>query len=315
MCTIRHRNLAAIIVTALITVTACGGSEDVTTPDVSVTTTGGVQTTSTSVITTAGTETTDDATDVASLYESVGNPDAETVLVYAQGGPAPGLDSDGFSWLTDELDLDQLFVVNLHQAQTLDPERFLTADIDFDAAKAADDESVQIAADVVDHFRTSGKRVVVLGISFGASLVQDLLATRGNVADEYVMIVGRLDSPNEAWKPFSEGRTIEFIADGTEVVEVSIEQSGFGTGTAAGERNMARLIAGFTFKRYTELLADVDLSNVTYGYGETDEYVGRLTENEVAFLDAAGAEVVSDPGGHVDAAFALTGPALAGALP
>ncbi len=314
MDTIRQGSLAAIIVTALITVAACGSSEDITATDVSVTTTGGMETTSTSVTTTAGTEITDDAPDVASLYESAGNPDAETVVVFAQGGPNPRLDSNGFSLLTEGLDLDELFVVNVHQAQTLDPERFLAADIDFDAAKAADDESVQIAADVVDHFRTGGKRVVVLGISFGAALVQDLLATQGNVADAYVIIVGRLESPEEAWRPFSEGRTVEFI-DGTEVVEVPIEQYGFGTGTAAGERNMARLVAGFDYNRYTDLLADVDLSNVTYGYAEMDEYVGRLTENEIAFLVTAGAEVVSDPGGHVDAIFALTGPALAGALP
>ncbi len=204
-------------------------------------------------------------------------------------------------------------MVNVYQAQTLHPERFLTTDIDFDAAKAADDESVQTAADVVAHFRTSGKRVVVLGISFGAALVQDLLAIQGNVADQYVIIVGRLDSPDDAWKPFSEGRATEYV-DGTEVIEVPIEQAGFGTGTPEAERNMARLIAGFDFKRYTELLADVDLSNVTFGYAETDEYVGRLTGKEVAFLDAAGATVVSDPGGHVDAIFALTGPALATAL-
>ena len=143
--------------------------------------------------------------------------------------------------------------------------------------------------------------------------MQDLLATQGNVADQYVIIVGRLDSPDDAWKPFSEGRATEYV-DGTEVVEVPIEQAGFGTGTPEGERNMARLIAGFDFNRYTELLADVDLSNVTYGYAETDENVGRLTEKEVAFLNAAGATAVSDPGGHVDAIFVLTGPALATAL-
>ena len=313
MCKIGDRILAAIIATAFLAVSACGGSADGTATD-SVSTTAASETTSTSVTTIAGTGITDAATGVAALYESAGNPDAETVLVFAQGGPAPGLDANGFSLLTDGLDLDRLFVLNVHQAQTLDPERVLTADIDFDAAKAADDESVQIAADVVDHFRASGKRVIVLGISFGASLVQDLLATQGNVADAYVIIAGRLDSPDEAWKLFSEGRAAEFI-DGTEVVEVPIAQAGFGTGTAAGERNMARLVAGFDFNRYTQLLADVDLSNVTYGYGEMDEYVGGLTEDEIAFLDAAGAVVLSDPGGHVDAIFALTGPALASALP
>lgn len=299
MRTIAQRGFAAIFVVGLLAVSACGGSEQGTA-------------TSSSVPTTAAPDTTDVMSDVTSLYAGLGNPDAETVLVFAQGGPVTDLDATGFSLLTDGLDLDQVYAVNVHQAQTLEPARFLTADIDFDAAKAANEESVQIAADVVDHFRASGKRVVVLGISFGAALVQDLLATQGNVADEYVIIAGRLDSPEEAWKLFSEGRAAEFI-DGTEVVEVPLEQTGFGTGSPIGERNMARLVAGFDFNRYTELLAGVDLSNMTYGYAEMDEYVGSLNEDEIAFLEEAGAEIVSNPGGHVDAIFALTGPALAGA--
>ena len=72
-----------------------------------------METTSTSVTTTAGTDITYQAPDVASLYESAGNPDAETVLVFAQGGPTTQLDSNGFSLLIDGLDLDELFVVNL----------------------------------------------------------------------------------------------------------------------------------------------------------------------------------------------------------
>ncbi|NNL48701.1 MAG: hypothetical protein HKO76_10105, partial [Acidimicrobiia bacterium] len=143
MFTKRVRNLAAMIVIASVGVTACGGSDEGTAPDVSVTTSAATDTTSTLVTTIASTDTTDDTSDVTALYESVGNPDAETVLVFAQGGPAAGLDSNGFSLLTEGLDLDQLFVVNVHQAQTLAPERFLAADIDFDAAKAADNESVQ----------------------------------------------------------------------------------------------------------------------------------------------------------------------------
>ena len=40
-----------------------------------------------------------------------------------------------------------------------------------------------------------------------------------------------------------------------------------------------------------------------------------LTEAEIAFLEAGGATVISDPGDHVDAIFAQTGPALEAVLP
>ena len=50
--------------------------------------------------------------------------------------------------------------------------------------------------------------------------------------------------------------------------------------------------------RYTRLLAGTDLSKVIYAYGTMDQAVGRLTENEVAFLDSRGAEVIAVTGGH-----------------
>jgi hypothetical protein len=78
---------------------------------------------------------------------------------------------------------------------------------------------------------------------------------------------------------------------------------------------MSRVFAGASSKHYSSLLTDVDLSNVTYVYAEVDDQVGRLTETEIAFLEAGGATVIADPGGHVDAIFAQTGPALAAVLP
>ena len=89
---------------------------------------------------------------------------------------------------------------------------------------------------------------------------------------------------------------------------------GYGTGTPEGERNMSRILAALMSKRYTELWADLDLSNVTFVYGDADEQVGRLTDDEIAFLEAGGATVLSAAGGHVDAIFAQTGPALETAL-
>lgn len=255
----------------------------------------------------------DDDAEVSALYEAAGNREADTVLVFAQGGPATGLDSVGFGLLTGGLDLESLYVLNVHQAQTLDPGAFVTSDITFEVAMSVDDESVGILADVVAHFEGRGKRVVVLGISYGGFLVQDLLASQGNVADAYVIVVGRLDVPEEAWRVFADGGAVEFI-DGVDPVEVPVETFGYGTGTREGERNMSRILAGLMSRRYTELWAGLDLSNVTFVYGDADEQVGRLTDEEIAFLHASGATVLSATGGHVDAIFAQTGPALEAAL-
>lgn len=231
-------------------------------------------------------------------FGSFGNPGADTVVIVTQGGPVTFL--LGPEVLIEEvgqLNPEQVQLVSVHQAQTLEPDRFIAADISFDDAKAADAASVAMLADVVAYFKDQGKTVHVVGFSFGAFMVQDLLATQGNIADGYLIKVGRVDMPDEVWTEFSEGRAVGFV-DGVEIIKFDIADAGMGGETPEADRNMARLAAGLGHKRYTELLADVDLSNVVYVYGDVDEQVGRLSEAEVAFLESRSATVIEYQGGH-----------------
>ena len=236
--------------------------------------------------------------ELVGTFGSFGNPEADTVVIVTQGGPVTFL--LGPEVLVEEvgqLNPEQVQLVSVHQAQTLEPDRFIAADISFDDAKAADAASVAMLADVVAYFKDQGKTVHVVGFSFGAFMVQDLLATQGNIADGYLIKVGRVDMPDEVWTEFSEGRAVGFV-DGVEIVKFDIADAGMGGETPEADRNMARLAAGLGHKRYTELLADVDLSNVVYVYGDVDEQVGRLSEAEVAFLESRSATVIEYEGGH-----------------
>ena len=49
--------------------------------------------------------------------------------------------------------------------------------------------------------------------------------------------------------------------------------------------------------RYTERLADTDLQRVIYVYGSADTVVGRLTDEEAAFLESRGSRVIAVHGG------------------
>ena len=121
---------------------------------------------------------------VEDTYVGVGNGAAEVVVAIAQGGPLPYLVGEGeLRQRTRGLDLEHAYLVNVHQAQTIDAAAFSVEDISFDEAKAADSRSVAMLAAVVEHFRDQGEVVYVVGISFGALLVQELLATQGNVAE------------------------------------------------------------------------------------------------------------------------------------
>ena len=54
--------------------------------------------------------------------------------------------------------------------------------------------------------------------------------------------------------------------------------------------------------RYTQALAGTDLSKVIFAYGTMDRRVGRLTEQEVEFLESRNARVVAVEGGHASMA-------------
>ncbi|MCH9649944.1 MAG: hypothetical protein K0U98_17035 [Deltaproteobacteria bacterium] len=228
----------------------------------------------------------------------VGNPASETVIVNAQGGPVPFLFTDRLEEMLG-LGATDLYAVNVHQAQTRAPSQFNDRPISFEEAKAFDTGSVRMLAEVVRGYKEAGKTVYVVGISFGAFVVQDLLATQGNLADGYLIVVGRLDMPQRAWHPFSEGRFAGF-KDGVEIVDfASAEEAGMGgDGSEFVDGNMAKLAAGLGYKRFTDLLAEIDLSNVVYAYGRLDEQVGRLTQEEVSFLKERGATVLSGEGNH-----------------
>ena len=278
-------SLIAGVFAATVALSACGASEAV--PPTSA------------PVQTPPTVTPEAAWAIEDSYHSFGNPDAGVVVVNSQGGPMPALvRKREILEKLGLLNLERIHLVNVHQAQTINPAPFTAADITFDEAKAADGESVEVLAALVDHFQAQGKTVYVVGISFGAFMVQELLATQGNVAEGYLIANGRLDMPPTIWTVFAEGRTVGFV-DG---VEIEDPRTGghepAPEGTVPLQRNMARLAAGLGHYRYTERLAGVDMTNVVYLSGTLDEQVGRLSDAEVAFLAERGADVVQYDGGH-----------------
>ena len=124
------------------------------------------------------------------------------------------------------------------------------------------------------------KRVV------GAFMTQELIVRKGlDVADKYLIMLGRLDIDEVFWQGFSEGK-MGFFENG--ILPSVLEQDD------VTRRNMSRLAAGLGRNRYTQLLDEhEDLSKVTYVYGKTDEDIGKLTEAELQFLQSKNANIIS----------------------
>ncbi|CAV19547.1 MULTISPECIES: hypothetical protein [Vibrio] len=237
-------------------------------------------------------------------FESYGNESSEVVIINAQGGAFPDLERNFLREMFSWLDLGRYMLLNVHQTQTKPGSDFESREITFEDAKEADKQSVLWLSETINKFKDSGKRVYVVGASFGAFMVQESLATQGNVADGYLLMVGRLDMPSEVWTEFAGGRMVGF-EDNNTIVDFSAQEAGMGGDGLYTDINMAKLSAGLAYNRYSETLKGLDMRNVTYVYAASDEQVGALTEAETSFLREHGAKVIIKDTDHVETALSI----------
>ena len=256
--------------------------------------------------------------DVTELFEvHGGDPKSGTVWIYEQGGPLHELVGDYESFRAYP-GHREIHFVQPHQTLTLNAELAERAE-EYTLAElqAEVDVSVEILDRTIQHFRSQGKRVVVIGHSYGAILDRTIqhfrsqgkrvvvighsygaiLITRylwrkpPESADRYLIMAGRLDMPEEVVNGFMNGRVCYF-PDGETPVDSGIRET-----TDRGLMEM-RMAAATGHDRYTERLAERDLGRVIYVYGTEDISVGRLTAEEVGFLESRGAKVIEAEGGR-----------------
>jgi len=210
-----------------------------------------------------------------------------------QAGPDNRLAERDIDDIVQSFNNNDFLAVNVHQAQTLEPSLIENNDLTFEQAIALNTETLEILYKVITYFKEEGRKVYVFGQSFGAFVTQDLIAKKGiDVADKYLIMIGRLDMEDVMWQAFSEGG-YGFYENGVTPI--------LGDGVEADvlDRNLNRLAAGFAMNKYTQSLNSIpDLSKITYYYGKTDEAVGSLTPVEVEFLEAKNVFVTAGEGGH-----------------
>ena len=234
--------------------------------------------------------------EISDIVTFHGNRKGDIIIVNTQGGPSTQLEDETLNEFIIYSKTESALFVNVHQAQTKNPSEFTTKDISFEQAKQHDLQSIKYLKRVIDFFKSQeGKTVYVLGISFGAFMTQELIASHGvDVADGYFIMVGRLDIDEGTWQPFSQGKYTEYVYDDNGTYSINI----LGDGFDFEERNMARLAAGLGYNRYTEKLNSIsDLSKITYVWGDRDQQVGPLSTSEIQFLNSKGANVILSEGG------------------
>ncbi|MEW7279902.1 hypothetical protein ABW636_15015 [Aquimarina sp. 2201CG1-2-11] len=231
--------------------------------------------------------------DIKNLIYFRGDEKASTVLINAQAGPATMLDEELVDYLSGFLSTRGILTVNVHQTQTLNPSILEENDITLDQAVNFNLQSVETLYRVVKYFKDEGRTVYVLGLSFGAFITQELIAQNGiDVADNYLIITGRLNINDVFWQGLAEGKGGFFENGITPILDENPDMDVF-------RRNEARLFAGLAMNRYAQQFNAIEsLSSITYIYGATDEALGSLTTEEIQFLESKNANILRGSGGH-----------------
>lgn len=228
--------------------------------------------------------------EVTDLFVTDGNPDADTVWIYEQGGPSASLsqqDLQAFPNYSDQLN------VYIHQVLTYNNDLH-SADLSLENAQAETEVNTEILDRVITHFTAMDKRVVVIGHSYGAYVTTKYLADKGSAAAElFVIMAGRLDIEATTYEGLIEGTFYHYPDFTTPTVHPSMQPEN------NGHVVELLLLGAIAEPRYTQRLNDVDLSNVVYVYAQDDTAVGRLAQAELNFLNTKGVEIVTiENGGH-----------------
>ncbi len=245
--------------------------------------------------------------EIAPLIYSTGNAESDTVILFSQGGPQSALNMTDLGRISSITGTSKCLLVSVHQAQSLNP-NLLKGEISALEAQRYNAESVEYLSKVARYYKQMDKKVFIVGISFGANLVQALISEKGiDVADRYLIVVGRLKIDKKLCDALDQGYWPSY-RKGTELMIPETKR------TDAIFLASARLMASLGRIPFMERMKNLDLSTLTYVYGKEDEALGCLSGEELDFLGSRGAAVISGPGGHADTMLSRTGHGIAQAF-
>lgn len=256
--------------------------------------------------------------DTSKLWVSAGDPAKDIVLILLQGGPKDqlGFAKHGRTTWRYLPDYDQYYRVHLHQATTYNTKIFeYEKEFSLDMAKLEVDNTSEMLYRAIQYFKSRNKTVYVMGHSYGAFIIPHYLATRPSLADKYVVISGRITDNSVALAAHKKGYNGIYINDGTTFKADNLSHlDDYTVDEEKYYRVKQWLKWAIGLPNYSEELVDVDLSQLTYIYYPNDERVGRLTEQEIKFLESKKASVFSTTHEHGYSIRALVDLVVAGEI-
>lgn len=239
------------------------------------------------------------SSDLAS-FKLEGYLNAETIVIFLQGGPSDSTTDDYAQFLEDDALVAYVLQTNVAKMGIVK-----ASDMTVEDARLEQQENLRLIHTAYTAIRAQfpEKRIVLAGHSMGAFLTLGYLAEYGNNFDRVVAMAGRVDMPLDFVRRFAIGQNFLFdhvgdVSRYEETREVrEVQKFGSYLRTAYSPNAESTLLAAVGLPRYSNLLENTDLSNMLYLYSARDEQVGGLNSQEIGFLEDRGA-IVEEGGWH-----------------
>lgn len=241
--------------------------------------------------------------DTTSLWMSEGSSVADTVLIIGEGGPHNALN---FEWEGKTIWSELPNFKSYYRAHILQSTMFNkqiyenTKGFTVEQGELEADNCTEILNRAVRYFKQRNKVVLVIGSSFSSWIILDHIVKANVLADSYIISAGRLKSDEIMVQYHALGFNITFEEDAETIrLPDTTYRNPIRTKRYFRLRQVKnRIKAAFGRRNYMELLANKDLSNVTFVYGVDDWRIGKLTEEELKFLESKHVAVFATQGGH-----------------
>ncbi len=137
---------------------------------------------------------------------------------------------------------------------------------------------------VIDHQVESGKKVVLMGHSFGSMLVQEYIEKNGTDKIKKAIICNvRPYNPVFSWAVMQHRRSRLVYGINGEVKKIQPK---------AYSRKAILMMVPLLKKDYTKLWKEKDLSKIQYIVADGDTYIGNMSKFEEKFIQERGGDVI-----------------------
>ncbi len=240
---------------------------------------------------------------ISDLFIAEGDWDNDIAFVYLQGGPDFELninEKDGLHLMENEQNILKIYPL---QSPMLNPNIFIASPtLTYEQSAFENAQSVEILHKTVSYLKEKGKKVYIIGHSYGASICLEYLNSKEILAEKVVIMGMDLDEDISSWEQLKPG---EFIRWENGVKPVKRTLFGWVPQGYPKKKSFDRVVDNLEMiirvnmaKKYSALLKPEKIIKVISIYATKDEANGVKSKHEIEFLEKHGAIVHKIDGDH-----------------